>query len=144
MADEEAKAGEAAAAGEQGADAGAKPKDDEAGQGTDEDVQTGSGGKAKKGESVDVVVGDRYLRTYCLRIHGKNFTALAEEFAKQKGAELVPSEKIKALAVEYRAESKDTGIYAPRRKVFTGSDHDDKEKALELARELQGTVYVVG
>src|SRR3990167_3917237 len=110
---------------------------------------------APKGAAVDIVDGNRYIRTYSAKVHGKSFMASSEEFCSplqlggmKHGRKIVPAGKIRAVKVVWNEEvvNKETKERAMQtlERVFSVSDGSDfKDLALELASANKGTVLVV-
>ncbi|MHA1420271.1 MAG: hypothetical protein ACTSPO_15255 [Candidatus Heimdallarchaeaceae archaeon] len=48
--------------------------------------------KIKVSKAVDVIEGDKYIRTFSEKVHGKSFKKFAKSFvSKVKGRKIVPS-----------------------------------------------------
>ena len=91
-------------------------------------------------DSVDVVRGDEFIRTFSKEVHGEDWKKLAEEFvSKDVRRSLVPP--VAAVVVEWRAERfDDAGIskgYFEERQRFT-----DKKEAVFFNNEVKGVVKV--
>lgn len=93
----------------------------------------------KKGEAVDVLKGDTYIRTFSEKKHGKDFEEIAEQFVRgRKDGEyqIVDSSTVPAVKVLYRERNED-GVYVDRTRVFK-----DKREAHFFNTEVHGTIVV--
>jgi hypothetical protein len=108
---------------------------------------------AESGPSVDVIKGEReYVRTYSKADHGKEFKALAEQFAtkelySKRGYRVVSGSEVIAVEVYYREkedaekhidEQKPDAPMVDRRKRFT-----DKAEALRFNITKNGSILAV-
>lgn len=101
------------------------------------------------GDSVDILVGEEYIRTYSKEIHGKDFKSLAKQFISQTKwngkAEMKADGSFDALLVAYRERKtwdKEAGIFKDefvwKDKTFNRNQGAEwKDKALEFYHEKQ-------
>jgi len=115
-------------------------------------VKTPEAPKVEESDSVDVVNGNLYVRTYSRKVHGDDFMVLAKEFCQKKpqgkGAySLVDSEAIKKVEVRYR-EKADAELPLDKQKSDAPMEDkvrvfDDKEKALSFKVSKFGSTVVI-
>ena len=102
-------------------------------------------------DAYDILVGEKYVRTYSQEVHGDDFKALAEGFITKKfkgGAySMVPSHTIAEVEVRYR-EKEDAELPLDKQnpdKPFIDKSRKfgDKEAALSFKSNKYGASIVV-
>ena len=107
--------------------------------------------KVPRGDSIDVLQGERYIRTYTREVHGAKFVDNVRSFVgklrDENGVplrEAVPSEAVVAVKVTYRfaVYQSDTKIllrYEDKYEIFKGSSYEDKKRAIDFANAHNGS-----
>lgn len=107
-------------------------------------IKLRSSGYSSKGKGpVDIINGNRYIRTYSEEAHGKDFVKMAENFCKKKAIttkegkkvtafKMVNSEAVGRVYVSYKHTAKKSGIISQKKDEFPGTV-EGKEKALARA-----------
>jgi hypothetical protein len=109
---------------------------------TQDALEAGSGEAplTKAAESIDVIIGDYYIRTYSKEMHGGNYKELAKGFVgKVEGRKLEEVGKITWLKVVYKKQSKIIGTFYSAEEVFKGKNF--KNDALAFSAQVRGTVH---
>ncbi len=103
---------------------------------------------APEEDSVDIVSGStpnqKYIRTYCLEVHGEDFLDLANQFvSKHPGMGIVPSSSIKGVKVRWEEkDAEEEGRVTPKSTIMKGTGYEVKADALAKANEVGGQVLV--
>lgn len=100
---------------------------------------------AKTTDSVDILNGRQYIRTYSEEVHGDEFLDLANGLAEREGYQVVDSSSIESVAVSYRAVDKKTGVQYATSRVFSeaANGEDFKDQALAFKNNVNADTVTV-
>lgn len=98
------------------------------------------GASAKKvgaSDSLDIVKGDEYIRTFSEEVHGEDFKEIANQFVAKDARRSVCTFPIRQIHVVYRVQDKrpgeNQGAWITKTNIFTS-----KEEAVRFRSQLNG------
>lgn len=101
--------------------------------------------------SVDIVKGNQYIRTYSQEVHGDDFHSLAESYIASPAnsdisgeAQIVNSDGIKVVVVNYRQLDKKSGVSTDTARSFSleRNGEEFKNQAIAFKNEVNGSAVI--